>query len=655
MCTAIARFVIRCPIAAGQCTTHKYARFGLCQVDQRRTRPKFTVAALVATLSFITFAALPMLARAERFEGLSPGQFVVHQQDVPIRIVLIGFGSEVDDAAIIQTLPSTSRPVVRYPRFYGLEGRALGLEFLFHYRVVRKSHEFANSFFAYLKSAGTPGPLTAYQALYNQQVHRSKDVVGPVLYIDAPSVERWLSRGDSGDNERGYSIYLVNWYGRPDFQFHVYTKTDQTDPDTGYNFGVQRHSRKMVSWGGTSSRNWMYDFSAGPEAWGGNFDLDDADLDGDGVADYRIPAIWDYGSKAYRQLSALSGDMGLITRYVAIDLLFAASPLYDPLVTAPSPGGAKAPFITMLEDDPATSGLDFFHKDFAAKRWADFEPYYPWNVGLSDVNPIDAGAKNALDIFSGASTANDCWNAFGTPFAEMFCYFDAHKSQYVPAHAPLDYVGPLFAFNTTADLGGLLGFADDNWVDGTQTYEFVFDGDAYRALGYGFTTTVVHEFGHHLGLSHPHDGYDPETGLDYGPGGHLYFAWLGDESDTIMHYMDTSTSFGRHNQDNMYRYEFAGFLNWANLLADDILRSNSSGEVESALENADRAAEVALEAFQEWDYLKAARNAWRAYSILVKAAKFINVATPRLQASMRLAALGVAPKKEGCKPRPFKD
>ena len=26
--------------------------------------------------------------------------------------------------------------------------------------------------------------------------------------------------------------------------------------------------------------------------------------------------------------------------------------------------------------------------------------------------------------------------------------------------------------------------------------------------GYGLTTTMIHEDGHHLGMSHPHDGYD---------------------------------------------------------------------------------------------------------------------------------------------------
>jgi len=72
-----------------------------------------------------------------------------------------------------------------------------------------------------------------------------------------------------------------------------------------------------------------------------------------------------------------------------------------------------------------------------------------------------------------------------------------------------DLDGRRFIDMTSSGIGScLLGFADDNWVDGTQTHVFMFDTPEDRALGYGFTTTAIHEFGHHIGMSHPHDGYD---------------------------------------------------------------------------------------------------------------------------------------------------
>ena len=59
-----------------------------------------------------------------------------------------------------------------------------------------------------------------------------------------------------------------------------------------------------------------------------------------------------------------------------------------------------------------------------------------------------------------------------------------------------------------------LCFADDDYVTGTQSYVFSFISPEIVEAGYGLTTTQIHEVGHHLGMSHPHDGYDRETGID---------------------------------------------------------------------------------------------------------------------------------------------
>jgi len=601
-------------------------------------------------------------AEARRFAGLAPGDFQVQTQRVPVRIVLVGFGEEVDTTAIADSLPATYRPVVRYPLFYGRTGRDLGLEYQFHYRMERRSGAFARQLFTYLRSIGTSGPITQFQEDYNEQGagvpggrRPIREVRGPILYVDAAKAEKWLVDHDADAADRGYTLYFINWYGRPDFQFHVYTKTDEPDPDTGYNFGVQRATRKMVSWGGTHSRNWFYDFSAGPESWGGSWNINDADLDGDGSADYRIPPVWEYDAAGYRPLDRLSHDIGLLARFVGIDLLFTTSPLYDPLVTAPEPGGRKVAHVAMLENEPGVSGLDWFHGAVAEREWRALQPYYSWKVGVTDTDPLDRGARKALAIFSGNSNAKDCWTPLGDTFAELFCYFDANLRRYIPKYGPRDYVGEVFSYSTTADsLGsmfGLLGFADDNWVDGTQTYEFVFGSSAYRELGYGLSSTIIHEFGHHIGMSHPHDGYDAESGADYDAAGETYFAWLGDESDTVMHYLSVSNGFGRHNQDNMYRWETAGYLNWANAVAGDILASPEAPRALTAVLLADRKARTAKDAFEAWRYLEAATSAREAYVTLKQAADSIGVVSASLAESQRLAALGIGPRKDGCRPR----
>jgi hypothetical protein len=573
--------------------------------------------------------------------GLQPGQIVTFQQKIPVNIVFIGYDKQaVDKQNLLGQLPAAYSPVVRYPQFYGLPGRFMGLKYNFDYKVSFTDPKFTDKFFKYLKNIGQPGDPTLYQQYYNEEEKNVLDVTGPVLYIDGPSVEKWLAKNLDDKYDKGYTIVFVNWFNRPDFNFHVYTKTDSPDPDTGYNFGELRASRKMIAWGGGQSRLWFYDLSAGPEAWTSNWDVDDADVDGDGYPDYRMPPIWEYTPGGFRDPSLLTTDLGLITRYVGINLLFTTSPLYDPLVTAPDVSGSKVVHINMLEDDPASLGTDWIKMPFVKTQLSRFEPYYRWQTKLVDSNPIDANAQNAFRIWADVLAADDCWNDYGTTFAELFCYFDLNRDTYIPPYKPADYVAGIYAFNTTADnMGdelGLLGFSDDNWVDGTQSYVFGFDTDYYRSIGYGFSTTIVHESGHHFGMSHPHDGYDSETGVDYGVAGDYYYSWSGDESDTIMHYLDLSDAFSQFDQDNMYRWEMAGYINWSNSLLADILADPGAPKVRYMLAAANMEAQRAIEGFNHWNYLSAARNARSAYEILSIAAAKLGIVTPSMQI-MRMA------------------
>ena len=213
-------------------------------------------------------------ASADGLRGLAPGQFEVMKQAVPINVVFVGYErKDIDLRALAAVLPAKYEPTVRYPQFYGLQGRSMGLTYRFSYKFDFKDAAFERRFFSFLSRAGAAGPLTAFQTAYNAQTRNVLDVTGPVLYIDALQVERYLQAQD-GDRRPGYTIYFVNWYGRSDFKFHVYAKTDETDPDTKANFGT-RGSRQMIAWGGSTSRTWFYDLSAGPESWTNNWSVDD--------------------------------------------------------------------------------------------------------------------------------------------------------------------------------------------------------------------------------------------------------------------------------------------------------------------------------------------------------------------------------------------
>ena len=209
-----------------------------------------------------------------------------------------------------------------------------------------RSSGYEDRFFSTLSRLARPAPLTELQQAYNDQEHNVLEITDN-HHIDAPTVERWLAlHPPKGVDTSRDTIFFVNWYGRPDFKFHVYTKTNEPDPDTGFNFGVEAESRKLIAWGGTTPddeenglgklrRVWFYDLSAGPESWTDNWNVDDADVDGDDIPDYRMPPIWEYTKGGYRSPSKLSGDLAKVARYVGINLLFTPSPLYPPDLTPP--------------------------------------------------------------------------------------------------------------------------------------------------------------------------------------------------------------------------------------------------------------------------------------------------------------------------------
>jgi len=86
--------------------------------------------------------------------GLNPGQFDVLDQTVPVNIVFVGYERKaIDLDAVSAWLPATYVPVVRYPQFYGLNGRNLGLSYSFKYRF-----DFTDAAFERPSSASSRAP-----------------------------------------------------------------------------------------------------------------------------------------------------------------------------------------------------------------------------------------------------------------------------------------------------------------------------------------------------------------------------------------------------------------------------------------------------------------------------------------------------------------
>ena len=594
----------------------------------------------VTGILVLLMAALPVATAGAKnnppptLSTLNPGGFLNIEQDLTINVVFVGYEQgngyqEINNANFLSELPDMYRTINRYPSFY-FGNEFLGVDFNYDYNLVYADAAFEDAFFGYLDSIAVSQPLTLYQELYNLESARSTDVTDN-SWIDAPSVEKWLASnadGMLGIDTTDYTVFFVNWYGRDDFRFHVYTKTDEPDPDTGYNFGELRDSRKLIAWGGTTPddeetglgslhRIWFYDLSAGPEGWTDNWSIDFE-------PGYTMPPVWEYGNlSGYRPFDNLSGDLGKVTRYVAIDLLFTTSPLYKPAISPPEVADDIQLDINVFQMDPNSNGLDYFDTSLLASELNELQPLNTFDVELNS-QKFDSRFEKVYNCFyDGVSCFGN--RLFGDAFADLFLYFNDHLIQFLEGDA--GYEVPIFAFNATDDLFTCcLGYADDDWATGTQSFVFGFDSPSVRDVsGYGFTTTFIHETGHHLGMSHPHDGYDYEADIDFGPDGPYYFAWSGDESNSMMSYIDLNWDFSQFDRDNMNRYLTSVYLNQANTILADIYVSPKAGQASSLLTSADNHAAMALSAYDNMDYASAAMHAKLSYEEVMAAAAQIKV------------------------------
>jgi hypothetical protein len=590
----------------------------------------------VVALGLVLGGSAPRAVSAPPLGTLSPGGFTRIAQELTINVVFVGYETgagprDINAAAFSGVLPSGSSPLHRYPAFYGLQ-QELGLDFTYDYNVVFAPTSYEDAFFAYLTSIATPAPRTLFQDAYNAEAPRAA-TIGQNYAIDAPSVEQWLAaHPPAGVDTTTYTVYLVNWYGRADFKFHVYTKLDEPDPDTGYNFGALRSSRKVIAWGGTASsdpqggpaslaRVWFYDLSAGPESWSGNYDITSADVDGDGAADYRMPPVWEYGNAnagLYRPFNDLSRDLGRVARYVAINLLFTSSPLYKPMISPPEVPSSINVDLNIYQADAASNGLNYIKGPMVNSRLNALQPVNSFSTEVRSAQFSSRAASVYLCFVFGPSCYGQ--RLFGIEFGDLFLYHNDQINQFIEGDA--DYEVPVFLYNTPDALsaGGLLGFADDNWRDGTQSFVFGFLAPSLRSLGYGFTSTTIHEVGHHLGMSHPHDGYDSARALDYGAAGAFYFTWSGDESNSVMSYIDLNWDFGQFDRDNMNRFLTAGHLNQANAVLALVYASPRAGNGTAALLQADTLAADALNEYAAMRYDVAASRAKAAYRAVLMAA-----------------------------------
>ena len=611
----------------------------------------------------LALAAMPAagFGQADGYRNLEPGERADLDEEVPVNFVFVGYDrNDVDAGKFLAGLPGEYEPVVRSRYFYNESiGRSLlGLNYTYDYNVKFAHTDYEKKFFGFLSDAAKPVPLTEYQKLYNGNSRKfcnppkgdprpcQKGGVRDIkknYRISAPSVEKWLAGNPpSGVDTKRNTVFFINWWGdgkkpRAGFKHHVYAKANEPDPDTGFDFGEEAQSRKLIAWGGTTAedeesgldstrRVWFHDLSAGPDSFTDNWNVDDPDLTGDGVRDYRLPPIWEYFTPGgYRQASGLTGDLSRVSRYVAIDLFFTSSPLYPPQFTPRLLPKKINLDVNTIEGIPGTNSSKRYQTPGLVLDEVSELHRLPYTSDQQDL-AYEGKARNCYVLWLEKKLCYPVEHQDYPPGADLFLYgaenlvrllddeqsrreYEATLINWAVLDGPKGKTSPPF-----------LGYADDNYRDGTQSFVYDFVSPAI-AENYGLTTTEIHEYGHHLNLSHPFDGFDYESETDFGWDGRFYFAGVGNEINSIMSYVDLNWDFSQFDRDNTDRFQAAAYINNANALARRIQNDPNANRAAEDLAEADKRYGAAKAAIAKHDYAATFEHARAAYEHALKGAR----------------------------------
>lgn len=574
---------------------------------------------------------------SKSLDSLAPGRLAGLKERVPINFVFVGLDKDtVEVSRFLGGLPDRYRPMTRARQWAYGEQDYIGIDYTFDYDTHFADRAYEDRFFGKLRSLSKPGSITTYQGAYNQQETNVLDV-DENFEIDAATVEKWLAKNPpAGVDTSENTMFFINWFGRKDFRFHVYTKLGEPDPDAGFDAGMYP-SQMLSAWGGTTPddeetglgsvhRVWFYDLSAGPERVARNYIVDLKDLDGDGAEDYRIPPIWEYRKDGYRSRTRITGDLAKVARYVGVNLLFTPSPIYYPGLTPP-----LLPKRINLDINVYDASVDYeVSKDWLQQRVirhevAELLPLQDITIDVQDLDVTDPKFLECYVTWYELAYGPSCYRETSLSiWANPFVYHAKTLDQTRDGRDSDGYEA--MSFNYALDQEGWAGgYADENYYDGTQSFDHVAMMSDY-AGEIGMTAITIHEYGHHFGVSHPHDGYDYEEGIDYGFwNDRLAFSYLGTESNSIMNYLSVNKDFSQFDRDNMNRWHTAAYINASNEILERIQASDDAGRVRSAIDRADSLAGRAFRAFSGHRYLEAAAAAVSAYDLVLGAARDIGL------------------------------
>lgn len=594
----------------------------------KRTR---RVTGLIATALIVVALAGQLAQASPRLTTIAPDAVTDLRERVPVNFVFVGYDrDQVDVPSFKGQLPMTYEPIARIPSFYE-KVEPLGIRYTYDYDLFFSSKDYEHRLFSALRRFGKEAPLTTYQLNYNDQLNNVLDI-DTNFEIPAAAAEKWLAENPpTGVDTTENTLFFINWYGREDFKFHVYTHIGEAKPDTGYDFGTSS-VRRFIAWGGTTPddpetgwgktrRVWFYDLSAGPEYWTRNWFVDGPDSDNDGTREERNPPVWEYTDGGYKEPSKLTFDLAKVARFVGLNLLFTPSPLYPPGITPPELPNDIAIDLNFYDISEADLERAYLRPDAIDDSLTSLTPYRRFLSDLQRETSVDDPQHAACYAGWLAWLGPSCYanlNYFSGD--NMFLYnalnrdrfFDDKKADYEAGS--FNYILPAGAAWRFATC---LAFADGNPHNGKQTFIYSYV-TATCIDRIGFTDLLIHEYGHHFGMSHQHDGYDSERKRSYSAVQDAWmFAFAGTENNSVMSYTNVNNEFSQFDRDNINRWLTAAYVDAARDIAATLTGNRS---LTTALVEADELATAADRAFAEHRYLAAVENARSAYLLLVRAA-----------------------------------
>ncbi len=188
-----------------------------------------------------------------------------------------------------------------------------------------------------------------------------------------------------------------------------------------------------------------------------------------------------------------------------------------------------------------------------------------------------------------------------------------------------------FAGIAVSNYGGLTAWTPTFLPDTRQSFVFTSTTPLSNAI-VGHGDLIEHETGHHLGFSHPFQGYVCITEtcgfggfVQFGGTPDTWFSMSGNYVTGVMTYAQVNNDYSRFELDHLQRWLTWQYLDLSNFIVSQIAGSPRAGSVAAMVSDADTHAGAALAAYQRYDYEIAVEQSRASYDALVVAANTIDV------------------------------